>query len=376
MALRGLKVIEFLGLAPGPLCGTFLADFGATVTVINKIGPAPFDVLSNGKKVISVDLKCKQGLDIVNKLCASSDVLIDTFRPGVLEKLGLGPESLLKKNPRLIYARLTGYGQTGPYKDKAGHDINYVAMSGILSLLGRNGQPPMPPINLLADFAGGSLTCTLGIILALFERTKSGKGQVIDCGMTEGLAYLSTWLFKARDRLLQGEPGTNLLDGGFPFYSTYKTKDGKFMAVGALEPQFYANLLEGLQLSADKYPQADVEECRKKFEEIFKSKTQEEWCKIFENLDACVTPVLAIDSIDDHEYHKNKNTFFRDSENKILPEPSPTLSRTPGVSVGKEPLPPQGQHTVQILKELGYSDKIIQDFLNKGYVYAHEKSKL
>lgn len=321
-------------------------------------------------------MKSKEGLDIVNKLCASSDVLLDTFRPGVMEKLGLGPDLLTKKNPRLIYARLTGYGQTGPYKGKAGHDINYVAMSGILSLLGRNGEPPMPPINLLADFAGGSLLCTLGIILALYERTKSGKGQVIDCGMTEGLAYLSTWLFKSHDRLLSGAPGTNLLDGGFPFYATYKTKDGKFMAVGALEPQFYLNLLKGLQLSPEEYPQMDVQVCRKKFEEIFLSKTQEEWCEIFKNLDACVTPVLDIDSVDSHDYHKAKKTFYRDDHQTILPEPSPILSRTPGVSVGREPQPLPGQHTVQILKELGYTNIQIKELVSKGHVYANEKSKL
>ncbi|KAI8435732.1 hypothetical protein MSG28_003974 [Choristoneura fumiferana] len=190
MALKGIKVVEMLGLAPGPLCGTILADFGASVTVVQKILQSPFDVMSNGKRMLSVDLKSKEGVYIIRKLCSSSDILLDTFRPGVMEKLGLGPEILLRENSGLIYARLSGYGQTGFYKSKAGHDINYVAMSGILSALSNQGAPPSPPVNLIADFAGGSFMCALGILLALYERTKSGKGQIVDASMTEGAAYL------------------------------------------------------------------------------------------------------------------------------------------------------------------------------------------
>lgn len=341
-----------------------------------QIESTPFDLLSNGKRVISVNLKSKEGIDIVKKLCISSDVLLDTFRPGVLEKLGLGPEILTKDNQGLIYARLTGYGQTGIFKERAGHDINYVAMSGILSLLSRKKEPPVPPINLLADFAGGSVLCSLGIMLALYERTKSGKGQIIDSAMTEGIAYIATWLFKSQKLLWLGEPGTNLLDGGFPFYGSYKTKDGKFMAVGALEPQFYQNLLKGLELPLEQYAQIDVEVCRKKFEEVFLTKTQWEWCQIFENLDACVTPVLDIDNIDEHEYHKAKKSFYRDSNNIILPEPSPVLSRTPGKSIGKEPQIRKGQHTIHVLKDLGYSDNQIKDLISKGCVYSNTKSNL
>ncbi|XP_064292169.1 alpha-methylacyl-CoA racemase isoform X2 [Plodia interpunctella] len=245
MALKGIRVIEMMGLAPGPLCGSILADFGAAVTVIQKIQPSPFDVMSNGKRMISVNLKSSEGISIVKKMCCNSDVFLDTFRPGVLEKIGLGPDILLNENPRLIYARLTGYGQDGYLKDKAGHDINYVAMSGILSLLRSKDRAPSPPLNLLADFAGGGVLCSLGIILALFERTKSGKGQIVDASMTDGLAYISSWIFRSRKLpIWSGEPGTNALDGGMPFYKTYKTKDNKFMAVGALEPQFYSEFLK------------------------------------------------------------------------------------------------------------------------------------
>lgn len=341
-----------------------------------QIESSPFDVLLNGKKVISVNLKSNEGIDIVKKLCVESDVLLDTFRPGVLEKIGLGPDLLTKTNPRLIFARLTGYGQTGLYKDKAGHDINYVAMSGILSLLSRNREPPVPPINLLADFAGGSVLCSLGIILALFERSNSGKGQIIDASMTEGVAYIATWLFKSQNLLFSSEPGTNLLDGGFPFYGSYKTKDNKFMAVGALEPQFYKNFLKGLQLSPENYVQTDVEVCRKKFKEVFLTKTQKEWCQIFDNLDACVTPILNIDNIDEQDYYKAKKAFYRDSDDTIMPEPSPVLSRTPSSSVGKQPPVVKGQHTLEIMKNLGYSNNEIEELLIKGCIYANKKSNL
>lgn len=340
--------------------------------------PSAFDVMSNGKKTISIDLKRKEGVDVMKKLCSKSDVLLDTYRPGVLEKLGLGPDVLLKENPRLIYARLTGYGQKSVLKDKGGHDINYVAMSGVLSLLGNKTQRPMPPLNLLADFAGGSVMCALGIVLALFERTKSGKGQIIDASMTESLAYIASWMFKSRDLpIWSGEPGTNVLDGGFHFYNTYKTKDGKYMAVGSMEAPFYSDLLKGLELSEAEYGQfSEIDKSTQKFEQVFLQKTQEEWRQIFEKLDACVTPVLDFDSIDKYEYYESTNTFKRDSNNRIVPGPAPRLSNTPGESVGHKPTPVPGQDTIPILQELGYSKSDIDDLIKNGYVYAHNKSHL
>ncbi|KAJ8726497.1 hypothetical protein PYW07_001195 [Mythimna separata] len=378
MALKGVKVVEMMGLAPGPLCGTLLADFGATVTVVQKMNPSPFDVMSNGKRMISVNLKTEEGVNVIKKLCANSDVLLDTFRPGVMEKLGLGPEYLMKENSRLIYARLTGYGQDGFYKNKAGHDINYVAMSGILSLLGKNRQPPTPPLNLLSDFAGGGVLCALGILLALFERTKSGKGQIIDTSMTEGAAYIGKWLFKSRELpIWSGEPGTNALDGGFACYQSYKTKDGKFMAVGALEPQFYSNFLKGLELPEDEYPQVgNNEHCKKTIQEVFLKKTQEEWCQIFENLDACVTPVVNIDEVDKHKFRVSDSAFRRDADGVVVPEPAPKMSRTPGISSSHKPLPVPGQHTIEILRELRYSKVDIEELIKNQHVYAVTKSNI
>ncbi|XP_004930947.2 alpha-methylacyl-CoA racemase [Bombyx mandarina] len=378
MALKGIKVLEFMGLAPGPMCGTILADFGASVTVIEKIQRTVFDVMSNGKRILAVNLKTKEGVDIVKQLSNSSDVLLDTFRPGVMEKLGLGPEKLLEQNPRLIYARLTGYGQNNYNKMKAGHDINYVAVSGILSLLRRNNQPPFPPINLLGDFAGGSLLCAFGILLALLERSVSGKGQVVDTSMTQGLAYISTWLFKSRTLpIWSGEPGSNVLDGGFHFYQTYQTKDGKYMAVGALEPQFYSNLMKGLNLSEEEYSQfTDKDICKKKFQDVFLTKTQEEWCAIFDKLDACVTPVLDFDEIDKTKYHTFDNTFYRNDEGNVVPQPAPRLSRTQGISSSCKKMPKHGEHTITILREIGYSENQIKDLILSGHVYADKKSLL
>ncbi|KAJ2953767.1 hypothetical protein O0L34_g1394 [Tuta absoluta] len=367
-----------MGLAPGPFCGSILADFGASVTVVQKLDASPFDVMSHGKRMISVNLKTEQGIKIIRKLCAQSDILLDTFRPGVLEKLGLGPEILLEDNSRLIYARLTGYGQSGSFKLKAGHDINYVSMSGVLSSLGSKNEPPKPPINILADFGGGSVMCALGIVLALFERTKSGKGQVIDASMTEGAAYLATWLFKSKKLpIWSGEAGTNALDGGYACYRTYKTKDDKFMAVGALEPQFYSQFLIGIGLPEDEYPQfGDTKTCMKKFEEVFLTKTQQEWCNIFEHLDACVTPVLDMASVDKHDCNKSRNTFFRNEDNLVVPEPAPKLLRTPGISSSHQPLPKPGQHTIEILKELGFTTTEIDKFLVERHVHANIKSSL
>src|SRR5215469_14929231 len=254
-ALEGIRVIEMAGLAPAPFCGMILADFGADVVRVDRIGAGSVDQLARGKRSVAVNLKSPEGVETVLRLAERADVLLEPYRPGVMERLGLGPEVACGRNTRLVYARLTGFGQDGPYANMAGHDINYIAISGALSLLGRKGEKPLAPVNLLGDFAGGGMLCALGILLALLERNTSGRGQIVDAAMVDGAAYLSTFVYKFRNNgMWRDERGTNMLDSGAPFYDTYQTKDGRYMSVGAIEPQFYAALLKGLGLDAATMP--------------------------------------------------------------------------------------------------------------------------
>ncbi|XP_027601449.1 alpha-methylacyl-CoA racemase [Pipra filicauda] len=374
MALSGVRVLELAGLAPAPLCGMILADFGARVVRVDRpsLSPVASDVQGRGKLSLALDLKRPQGAAALRRLCRGADVLIEPFRHGVMEKLGLGPEVLLQENPSLIYARLTGFGQTGKYAKSAGHDINYLALSGVLSKLGRKDENPYAPVNLLADFAGGGVMCALGIVIALYERATSGRGQIIDASMVEGVAYLSSFLWKSQNVGIWSRPrGENLLDGGAPFYEIYRTSDGKFMAVGALEPQFYEQLIKGLGLDSNELPIqssfSDWPEMKKKFASIFAQKTQAEWCSIFDGTDACVTPVLSFDDVASHQHNKQRRSFIKNDQGEISPRPAPLLSRTPAVpSCKRDPF--IGEHTEEILLENGFtkqeiaklhSDKII-----------------
>ncbi|XP_044010277.1 alpha-methylacyl-CoA racemase isoform X2 [Aphidius gifuensis] len=359
-----------------------LADFGASVITVNKTGEFSQGALHHGKKSIALNLKSKKGAEIFKRLSDQSDIVIDPFRKGVMERLGLGPDVLTKSNKMLIYARLTGFGQNGPYSKMAGHDINYVGLSGLLSLFGRENQKPTPPVNFAADFAGGGLTCAMGIILALYEREKSQMGQVIDTSMVEGTAYVGSWLFRTQDHpMLWGRPrGQNPLDTGVHFYDTYETQDGKFMAVGALEPQFYNILLEKLNLTNDQLPQYEnFEKNREKLGVIFKQKKQDEWSKIFDGSDACVTPVLSIDQVKNHPHNKALDSFYYDDKSgNIIPKPSPRLSRTPGQSKAINfTSPAAGENTREILSENGFKPEEIEDFLSNGIVQqVNRKSKL
>lgn len=379
MALKGIKVIELAGLAPSPFCGMILADFGASVIRVDKIGAGlNYDVTARGKRSISLNLKKPEGAQILKKLCNKSDVVIEPFRSGVMEKLGLGPKDLMQDNPGLIYARLTGYGQDGPYSKMAGHDINYLATSGILSRLGRKQEPPVAPINLLADFAGGGLTCAMGIMAALFERSKSGLGQVIDANMVEGAAYVGSWIYLSQKMMIWGKSrGENVLDTGAHFYETYETKDGKYMAVGAIEPQFYAELVSKLELDPDELPQLlDSDQLKEKLMAVFKNKTRQEWSEIFDGSDACVTPILELHEAPDHPHNKARQSFVKNhSGDLISPIPAPRLSRTPALPNVDVPEPEMGENTIEILQEIGYSIDNIQALVQNGIIHS-SNSKL
>src|SRR5262245_25601726 len=276
-ALEGIRVVEMAGLAPAPFCGLILADFGADVVRVDRVGAGSVDQLARGKRSAAVNLKSPEGVATVLRLIDRADVLLEPYRPGVMERLGLGPDVAAARNPRLVYARLTGFGQDGPYASMAGHDINYIAISGALSLLGRKGEKPLAPVNLLGDFAGGGMLCALGICLALLERAHSGKGQVVDTAMVDGAAYLATFVYKFRNSgMWRDERGTNMLVIAAPFYVTYLTKDGEFMSVGAIEPQFYSALLKGLGIDAEGMPpqldQSSWANTKARFAEIFATK--------------------------------------------------------------------------------------------------------
>ncbi|XP_026504828.1 alpha-methylacyl-CoA racemase [Terrapene carolina triunguis] len=365
MALSGVRVLELAGLAPSPLCGMILADFGAQVVRVDRCPRSAMntDVQGRGKRSLALDLKQGAGAAALRRLCLRADVLVEPFRHGVMEKLGLGPKVLLQENPKLIYARLTGFGQSGRYAKSAGHDINYLALSGVLSKLGRKDENPYAPVNLLADFAGGGVMCAMGIIMALYERTKSGKGQVVDASMVEGAAYLSSFLWKSQNLGLWNRlRGENLLDSGAPFYETYKTLDGKFMAVGAIEPQFYEQLVKGLGLDLDKLPSqlsfSDWPEMKKMFAALFSKKTQAEWCRIFDGTDACVTPVLSLDEVALYQHNKERGSFIKNDQEEISPRPSPLLSRTPATPSSRRD-PFIGEHTEEILLEFGFTKEEI-----------------
>jgi alpha-methylacyl-CoA racemase len=342
--LAGVKVIELGGIGPGPHAAMVLADLGADVVRVRRPGglqiPAEdLDLLHRGKRIVDLDVKSQPGklLD----LAAKADVLLDGFRPGTCERLGIGPDECAAFNPRLIYARITGWGQDGPLAKVAGHDINYLSQTGVLSAIGYRDRPPVAPLNLVADFGGGSMFVLLGIVAALYERERSGKGQVIDAAMVDGVSILAqmAWTMKSTGSL-KDERESFMLDGGAPFYRTYETADGKYMAVGAIEPQFFAQLLDGLGLSTEDVPnQLDVAAfpaVHKLFADKFAGKTRDEWTKIFAGTDACVTPVLTWREAAQNEHLRARSTLVT-SNDVDQAAPAPRFSRTPSGPVRRPP---------------------------------------
>ncbi|WP_312033859.1 MULTISPECIES: CaiB/BaiF CoA-transferase family protein [unclassified Rhodococcus (in: high G+C Gram-positive bacteria)] len=335
--LAGIRVVEFAGLGPGPHAAALLADLGADVVCVQRPGgippEGPYDQIQRGRRVVEANLKDPAQVEKVLGLIERADVVIEGFRPGVTERMGLGPDVCLERNERLVYGRMTGWGQEGPLASAAGHDINYISLTGVLHAIGRKGERPVPPLNMVGDFGGGSMFLIFGILSALVERQSSGKGQVVDAAMVDGALALShmMWAFRGRG-VWSDERGVNLLDTGAPFYDTYETSDGKYMAVGSIEPQFYALLLQGLELDPAELPQQmDISswpQMKKVFAEKFLSKTRDEWAAIFLGTDACVSPVLTFAEAPSNEHIAARGSLI-DLDGVTQHAPAPRFSRTP-----------------------------------------------
>ena len=368
--LAGIKVLELAGIGPGPFCCMMLADMGADVVRIDRAGsvrggdPAkpPVDVLARGRRSIAVDLKQPDGVETVLKLVESADVLVEGFRPGVTERLGLGPDVCAQRNPRLVYGRMTGWGQEGPMAQAAGHDINYIALAGALDPIGRAGQPPTPPLNLVGDFGGGGMFLAFGIAAALGERSTSGRGQVVDAAMVDGAATLMGFFIgmNAMGAWKEGR-GTNILDTGAHFYDAYETADGRYVSIGSIEPQFYAELIEKAGLAGEDLPhqmdQSQWPAQKQRFEALFKQKTRDEWCAIMEGTDICFAPVLSMAEAPHHPHNIHRKTFV-DRGGLVQPAPAPRFSRS--VPALDRPPSHAGQHTQEVLESYGFSAEDIE----------------
>jgi alpha-methylacyl-CoA racemase len=375
-ALSGVKVIEFANLAPVPFAGLLLGDLGAEVIRIDRTDAAPGPVvLGRSQRSIAVDLKAAAGRQIAQSLIRGCDVLIEGFRPGVMERLGLGPDDALALNRRLIYTRLTGWGQEGNLAGQAGHDINYIAVAGVLHQIGHVGERPTVPLNLVADFAGGGMLAVIGVLAALQERQVSGRGQVIDAAMVDGAALLLTWLHEmlAKGRWRE-ERATNFLDGSAPYYGTYETADGKFVSVGAIEAQFYRQLLDGLGLRETELPPREDRgrwpELRAVLAARFKTRGRDDWAELFAGQDACVFPVLSPTEAAGYSDEVGRPLFI-DVAGATQPRPAPRLSRSGPPP--PQPAPVVGQDTSEILRELGYPASQIQDWAATGVIVAAQR---
>ena len=357
--LSGIKVVEFAGIGPGPFCGMLLSDLGADVVRIDRAGPVgkgnPKDVTGRGRRSIALNLKDADDIETALKLIAAADGLIEGFRPGVMERLGLGPDVALSRNPQLVYGRMTGWGQTGTLSHAAGHDLNYIALTGALHAMGRAGERPSPPLNLVGDYGGGALYLAFGLCAGIIHARATGEGQVIDCAMTDGAASLASMFFGMRaSGIWTDEREANLLDGGAHFYDTYECSDGKWVAIGSIEPQFYALLLEktgmtdpafGAQMDRSAWPGL-----KEKLMAVLKTKTRDEWCAIMEGTDDCFAPVLSMGEAPSHPHNTARQTFVT-VEGVTQPAPAPRFSKTPGAIAGVAP--GVGEHTEAVLADWG-----------------------
>ena len=383
--LAGSRIIEMAGIGPAPFAAMLFADMGAEVIRVDRRettdlgipGREPkFDVLHRGRRSVAVDVKSEAGRDVVKRLVAKADAVIEGFRPGVMERLGLGPDVLMQINPKLVFGRMTGFGQDGPLAQAAGHDINYIALAGALHAIGRKGEAPIPPLNLVGDFGGGGMFLAFGVVCALLEAQKSGKGQVVDAAMVDGSATLMALMY---GMFSQGgwkdERGVNVLDTGAPWYNTYETKDGKWLAVGAIEARFYAEFIERLDLKMSDLPkQHDRKgwpDLHRLFAATIKSKTRDEWEQIFQGSDACVAPILSLGEVADHPHNAARATFAK-RDGVLQPAPAPRFSRT--VPEMGAPPRPIGADTDAVLKDYGFADADITRLKNDGVVGTSAKA--
>lgn len=375
--LHGTKIIEIAGIGPGPFAAMMLADMGAEVVRVDRAQSVTGDfsrdnleILNRGRRSIGVDLKQPDGVETAMRLVEQADALIEGFRPGVAERLGIGPEECLARNPKLVYGRMTGWGQDGPMAHAAGHDINYIALAGALGHMGRAGSKPTPPINLVGDFGGGGMLMAFGVACGLVESARSGEGQVIDAAMVDGSASLMAMMWGFRALGFWGEFGTNVLDTGAPFYDTYETADGNYISVGALEPQFYAELIDRLGLTDDvdlarQMDGSDWPDLRERFTALFKTKSRDEWCEVLEHTDACFAPVLTMDDAMSHPHIRARETIVNEY-GLDQPAPAPRFSRTPG-AIQRPPAWP-GEHTDEVLGEWGFAADEITALRDAGAV--------
>ena len=379
--LSGVRVIEVAGLGPGPFSGMMLGDMGAEVIRIDRPGTDPrqaLDPLCRNRRSIVVDLKSPRGVDVLLKLVESADALYEGFRPGVAERLGFGPDTCLARNPRLVYGRVTGWGQDGPLATTAGHDINYIALSGALIGIGRAGEPPTPPLNLVGDFGGGGMLLAFGLVCALLESRRSGKGQVIDAAMIDGAnALMATFHAFRAQGLYDDRAGTHFLSGAAHYYDCYETSDGKYVSIGALEPQFYALLIEkaglprdrfgprGFTLEPDKVHRADWPALKAELGAVFRSRTRDEWCALLEGTDACFAPVLTGEEASHHPHHVARRSFL-EIDGVLQNAPAPRFSRTPAAEPVAPPAP--GRDTRAVLRDGGYADTEIDELIRSGIV--------
>ena len=381
--LSGYKIVEFAGIGPAPMCAMLLADMGAEVLRIDRAEDAAlgisldakFSLLSRGRKSVAIDLKRPEGVAAAMRLVEKADALLEGFRPQVMERLGLGPDECLKRNPRLIYGRMTGWGQEGPLAHAAGHDINYIALSGVLASIGRRGEAPVPPLNLVGDFGGGGLYLALGVVAGLLEAEKSGKGQVVDAAMVDGAASLLTAIYGMHaSGMWSDKRGDNILDTGAHFYDVYETKDGEFVSIGSIEAKFYAELLKLSGLEGQEMPrQMDRKawpDLKEKFAALFKTKTRAEWCEIMEGSDICFAPVLSMAEAPSHPHNQSRGTFV-EVEGVMQPGPAPRFSRTPS-KIQRPPAKP-GEHTEEALREWGFSAADLEKLRSTGAIGVRNK---